>query len=368
MKNKPFLIYLLQIQILLFCFFSCAYKFPSPYRGAQPTSKQPHNRSICSGLSYNVPNSFEIFPYWGYPDSKVIGYELPHDTVVSEFFQNEMKGQVPYGYHHPQNLYPGAVWVGVNKLMDEAEVSNISWREFLFYIRRDSSESYYRQMIPDEAAQPVDGYATNPFYYFFPVVGIRYEQVIAYCRWRTEIANRSLESAKPFEGALPKQKIRVTYRLPTEKEWETYAACGLDMIKYPYGVKFSSTRMKIRPKAASYLQFLNNLPQSKKQIKKDIRSFNRNKQEHVFFYVKRNDVPYFLQSKSPFYIFNIPINNYGLYNIVGNVSEMVAEQGIAKGGSYLDALEACKLKNQFHYSKALPNLGFRTLCEVHPLD
>jgi hypothetical protein len=124
---------------LLFILTSCSYKFPTPYRGALPTSTNPGTVSTSTSLPFNDinSNSFIIYKHYGYLDSKVIGYKLPKDTVNSAFFQNEMQGLVPFGYGKGV-LYPGTVWVSVDKLIDEIEITNLHWTEFLYYIKEDN--------------------------------------------------------------------------------------------------------------------------------------------------------------------------------------------------------------------------------------
>jgi formylglycine-generating enzyme required for sulfatase activity len=59
-------------------------------------------------------------------------------------------------------------------------------------------------------------YFWHPGYNEYPVIGISYQQALAYCHWRTGMANARL---KAFTN------VRVRFRLPKEKEWE-YAAYG----------------------------------------------------------------------------------------------------------------------------------------------
>ena len=84
----------------------------------------------------------------------------------------------------------------------------------------------------------------------------------------------------------------------------------------------------------------------------------------VMFNVDRDNAPYFLMNKTPFYVFDLPTNSYGINNIIGNVTEMVKEKGIAKGGSYRSKLEDCSIDKRVEYVGASPTVGFRAVCEV----
>ena len=58
-------------------------------------------------------------------------------------------------------------------------------------------------------------------------------------------------------------------------------------------------------------------------------------------------------------------NNYGIYNMGGNVAEMIAEKGITKGGSWREDAEFMKIKNKnFNGGKAESNIGFRYFMEI----
>jgi len=293
----------------------------------------------------------------------VIGYKLPKDTVNSAFFQNEMQGLVPFGYGRGV-LYPGTVWVSVGKLIDEIEITNLHWTEFLHYIRRDSLESVFNKMLPDNEQLPRPDYLTNPFFRFYPVVGITYEQAEAYCQWRTNIVNELNKRYMMTKGIIPPKRFTIEFRLPTEKEWETYAACGIDISKHPHGVKYVDSEIKVNPKAANYLKFKSELTQSTSQIRKDIKEFNKNREKLIMFNIDRDNAPYFLNNKTPFYVFDLPINNYGLYNMIGNVAELVKEKGITKGGSYRDKINDCSIEKKGQYIGASPTVGFRTVCEI----
>ena len=70
-------------------------------------------------------------------------------------------------------------------------------------------------------------YFSNPAYDDYPVVGVTWEQAMAFCRWRTEFLIKGLGG----NGA----DIQ-PYRLPTEIEWE-YAARGKEGNPFPWEAK-----------------------------------------------------------------------------------------------------------------------------------
>lgn len=55
-------------------------------------------------------------------------------------------------------------------------------------------------------------------------------------------------------------------------------------------------------------------------------------------------------------------NKVGIYNILGNVAEMIAEKGIAKGGSWKHNVGDISVDKRFEYHKPENWLGFRCVC------
>ena len=57
-------------------------------------------------------------------------------------------------------------------------------------------------------------------------------------------------------------------------------------------------------------------------------------------------------------------NDIGLYDVVGNVAEMVDEKGKACGGSWNDIPEASTIRSVKIYRKPNDTIGFRVFMEV----
>ncbi len=114
----------------------------------------------------------------------------------------------------------------------------------------------------------------------YPVVGVNWNQARAFCNWRTKKKNDYLRNIKN-PTSVP------SFRLPTEAEWEFAARGGLEFAKYPWGGPSTLTDRGC---------FLANFKPVRGNYAVD-------------------GALYTMEAES----FNA--NDYGLYNMAGNVSE-----------------------------------------------
>ncbi|MBL0884478.1 MAG: SUMF1/EgtB/PvdO family nonheme iron enzyme, partial [Chitinophagaceae bacterium] len=136
---------------------------------------------------------------------------------------------------------------------------------------RDFSYSYNEPMTKR--------YFAHPSYGNYPVVGVTWKQAVAFCHWRTHYQNSWLE----------KKKFAVDgdYRLPSEAEWEYAARGGRTNSMFPWGNYY--LRNKKGCLLANFKPGRGNYP------------------EDGGFYTVKADAYW--------------ANDYGLYNMSGNVAE-----------------------------------------------
>jgi sulfatase modifying factor 1 len=224
------------------------------------------------------------------------------------------------------------------------EVTNLDYRNFLSGLLEEKQTAAYQKALPDTLCWNNGKGYNQPYaqYYFrdkpfdnYPVVGISYEQAKAYCDWLTAKYNRD-----------PKKKFKqVQFRLLTRDEW-IYAANKGDSSKvYTWGSGF------IKNNRGQYL-------------------CNFRYVELVYDSVtkKYNEAPPRIDPDKNAVISG-PVNSFfpnsfGIYNMCGNVAEMTAEKGVARGGSYNDPSWNVRILSEKAYLKPAADIGFRVAMMV----
>lgn len=228
---------------------------------------------------------------------------------------------------------PGTVQITETLFADETEVSNQSWGEYESWIKLKfgSNSPEYLATLPDTTVwrgtsrNTYSGcYYRHPAFKDYPVVGISYEQVLAFCKWRTE-------RVKEYYAIWKKQSLEIEYTLPSKSEWELISNNGLEVLSN--GGKNKKGLMRLNCSCAG---------------------------DTLCAFWKLNEY-----AVDPDPVYSYWKNAFGLFNTFGNVAEMVIEKGISKGGSWRHTLEFCRVGKDISYEKPEAWLGFRCVCRVN---
>jgi formylglycine-generating enzyme required for sulfatase activity len=206
------------------------------------------------------------------------------------------------------------------------EVSNLQYREFLHAVRLKHPE-WVELAQPDTAqwvaagAEPLSAvYHHHPAYNDYPVVNISQEAARTYCEWLTRF-NRD-------EGLFSEAKTyRVTYRLPTQKEWQVIAEGKRAGSKYAWGGPEAQNA-----KGCALGNFADLSADVQETLTAPVMSYNP--------------------------------NAYGVYNMNGNVAEWLDEPEFAAGGSWMTPAENATNAAAQRIQGASPGVGFRVVAIV----
>jgi formylglycine-generating enzyme len=320
-------------------------------------------RSGTTGWNYNDPKygGFEKLPYAGQPTG-------PNLVLIEggTFSMGLTEQDVTFEW----NNVPRRVTVS-SFYMDETEVANIDYREYLHWLDRTFGQSYpeiYQKALPDSLVwreelsynEPfVENYFRFPSYNDYPVVGVNWQQANEYCKWRTDRVNEMILIEKGiikpnmqqkdaqnfnteaylaghYDAVIPRKLLKdyaaagngkgkrqvkfedgillPSYRLPTEAEWE-YAALGLK------GNMASSkderiTDRRIYPWNSNTVRY----QRHDKNQGDLLANFKRSGGDYMGMAGNLND-----HAARPAPVKSFWPNDYGLYNMAGNVNEWVQD-------------------------------------------
>ncbi|MBN8693552.1 MAG: SUMF1/EgtB/PvdO family nonheme iron enzyme [Bacteroidetes bacterium] len=239
---------------------------------------------------------------------------------------------------------PGTVKICDTLFVDETEISNFSWVQYELWIARKYgvNSTEHKAVLPDTLVWR-EKYATNepyvkyyyrhPAYRDYPVVGISYEQALAFCKWRTERVKEFMIISKKY------QDINFEYRLPSKSEWEFLSNNG----SYSDGYSVFSRGGR---------------------NEKGLVTFNHRWAKDSAEWVSSGGDKSRVGMEVLAPVYSYWPNYFKLYNMIGNASEMVLEKGISKGGSWRNLLEECRVGKDIPYEKPTAWLGFRCVCIV----
>lgn len=227
--------------------------------------------------------------------------------------------------------------------MMKEEVSNFSYTEYLSDLKKNNRQEEYRLALPDTAKwnsssfalqKYVQYYFSHPAYRHYPVVNVSKLQAEKYCEWLTQVWRKNTGNES------------IIFRLPTRAEF-LRAANGTSMDR-PYAWNSPYLRRSDGKFQCNFLTI-------------DAGAISRDSTGKLVVKNFPND---YLDQDSDFADLTAPVrsfwpNEYGIYNLNGNVSEMVADGNIAVGGDWNSPGYDIRNQSIKKFTEANPTVGFR---------
>ncbi len=259
---------------------------------------------------------------------------------------------------------PNGVRLEPGLYIDATEISNIDYREYLAWIKQVVGENshMYKMALPDTSVWDTmtvrgsslrESYFSHPMYDMYPVVGVSQAQAAAYAQWRTDrVYERALVLAGKI-GLHPPEKPDSTGYFTVERyqngQFRNYTQPDTTILvahfRLPSKAIWGNAATGLHPAATAPYGYDFKKKSHQKALKKQgLGSCLVAGQPH---------------QKTPLPTKSGLKNASGLWCMVGNVSEMVAEKGIAKGCYVNQSVETCDLYKDITYEKPAHWLGFR---------
>jgi formylglycine-generating enzyme required for sulfatase activity len=266
--------------------------------------------------------------------------------------------EIPKGYVYDKQHMEFTHYVNANPIKDsceafyisEGEITNRQYQLYLTSLKQNGHLAAYHKARPDTNVwseklaynEPYKRYYfQHPAYKNYPLVGVTRDQAMNYCKWLTDSLNAT------------NSKVNVTIKLPNRKEW-IRAARGDAKQQY-----YAMEGPHLRNWRGLYLY--NHKVVGEQNVYLDQETKEYKVVPRVSMSYTNLDDGALITTEVKSYWPNI----FGTYNMCGNVAEMIADDTIALGGSWLDPGYDIRIESEKSATKPSSLIGFRVIAYIN---
>jgi formylglycine-generating enzyme required for sulfatase activity len=338
-------------------------------------------------------NDTLVISYVGFKTrvEKVSNLQNPAAIYLKEYNVELNEVSVSSKKLNPNDLLKSMRVIRDSLFASNTEVTNFEYNRFLYFSEtrdgrdfdlsgyRSADEAYFKryQARGKDTGRQRNDSAVN--YNHYPAVNVTYEGAIAYCAWLTDEYNNS-PGRKRYK--------KVKFRLPSLDEWRIAALGDQDFQSWKPEENF----VMVAIPGDTLREMIERKKKKEKLWVKDevwypwwgAYHYRKKAQNHLNYFLGNFKEPVTYKPclppngapkgfKCPPFgdgwsrmsqTANYFPNNIGLYDVVGNVAEMIDERGKACGGSWNSYPQNATIWTVDTYTKASGTIGFRVFMEV----
>lgn len=258
--------------------------------------------------------------------------------------------------YHLKNIPAGVIRIDQNYFCDETEVSNISYVEYLYWIKNvfGKKSNEYLEAFPDTSVwSAIDKcmfvndiyYLRHPAYRVYPVVGVTKLQAENFSKWRSD---------RVFEFILISAKV-----IPYTINQTSSNYFSID--RY-----FEGRYSNYVPDTNYYYVPYYRLPSVQEYLRNRRYADSIDPRASHLIHCDMSPCINDTLKNDPTIYENYPktkVQSHYIYNLRGNVRELTSEEGVSVGGSWRDNRQIILSNDTFNFQKANAMTGFRNVCE-----
>lgn len=266
---------------------------------------------------------------------------------------------------------PGTIQLNDTLFYDRTELTNFSWLEYEFWVKSvfGAGSPEHLAMLPDTAdwntivsfGEPyTQDYLRHPAYRNYPVVGVTYDQALAYSTWRSD---RVMEVYLIRAGVIPYRRGQTSADYFSIERFY-----GSDSLKAYHHLPYPSYALP------TYAEWHCAVAMSDSLERTDLRRCKQRRwdahpggvEDDRFIIMSRDNIPHGVEPIAAAWA--LYCERGLIWQLRGNVAELCADSTLVLGGGWNDPLDTILLDKPLPSTAPDAATGFRNVCRWRHWD